>query len=329
MNWYKVFLIYIFVGLLSSGNASADSGKVELRHENFKVVYAREDEYRALNIIKELQKHSPVCQNFFGAELQGLITIYLPSSKAEFTYLAGQKLPDWSAAVYVSSMKRIVLKRPEWTLTDTPLEKDLAHELSHVYLDERLGAQKVPLWFNEGIAEYLSGQRINIAEGVTLSNALFTKRITQLASIDSLLSFPASRARLAYLQSLSVILFLNSRYLQNQASWNRFMEAISAGTFDAALQNLTGMDKIDFEIKWYRWLQEKYRWFVIFNLENLIWVAMVVVLIGALYAIRYRNRRRLEQWEQEEPAYGSYESLEFLNFSQNEDEIEDKDEREM
>jgi hypothetical protein len=83
-------------------------------------------------------------------------------------------------------------------------------------------------------------------------------------------------------------------------NWAKYFDIIYADGFAQALQEVTGQDLIDFEIKWYRAVKDKYQWFIIFNWENLIWLAMVLVLMAAMYAIRYRNRRVLLKWEKEE-----------------------------
>ncbi|MFZ0390437.1 MAG: hypothetical protein WAN36_08250, partial [Calditrichia bacterium] len=193
-----------------------------------------------------------------------------------------------------------VIRPPDIRTAESNLEESLSHELSHLYFNEKFGREYLPLWFNEGLAEKLSGERLGIQQGIILSNALWARKIIALSHIDSLLQFSGHRASLAYLQSFSAVLFLENRYLGGQKSWQEFLTAVRQTGWETALNRFTGMDEIDFEIKWYRWLKEKYRWFIIFNAENLIWIAMVIVLAGALYAVRYRNRQILENWEKEE-----------------------------
>ncbi|NIU01716.1 MAG: hypothetical protein GWN62_30000, partial [Aliifodinibius sp.] len=76
-------------------------------------------------------------------------------------------------------------------------------------------------------------------------------------------------------------------------------------------------DEIDFEIAWYRYIEDKYRWLFILNLENLIWVALLLVLFLGMYLIRYRNKKILEKWEYEEQIYGfdnPHYSSDYLDF---------------
>ncbi len=271
-----------------------------MQYRNFKIIYPPAAEARAQSVLQILKTRLPRIEEFYREDMSHIISIHLPATRQEFTRLAGPGIPNWSAAVFIPRYYAIVIKKAQWVSGDVPMGRELLHEISHAYFYEKLKDRQVPLWFNEGLAEFLSGQTVGIRDGVTLSNALLARKIIPLAHIDSLLSFQQRKARLAYLQSLTVVSYLHNQFLRNDESWRKFMDRINAVDFDRALQELTQMDNIDFEIRWYRWLQHRYRWFVLFNLENLIWVAMIVVLVGALYAIRYRNRKVLSQWELEE-----------------------------
>jgi hypothetical protein len=261
--------------------------------------YALSEEKRALQVVAILKSGEPRIRQFYGMTEQVPLQIYLPHSRSEFDRLTGGGLPDWAAAVFLASRNAIVLKRPEWVASGYRLREELLHELSHAYFHRMFPEQKPPLWFNEGLAQFLSGKRITLQDGVVLANAILARKIIPLTDVDSLLQFSAVRARLAYLESLSAVEFIGNHYLVNKG-WPLFLHEIQQHGFPAALQRVLGMDTIDFEWRWYRWLQKKYRWFVLFNLENLIWVAMVVVLAGAMYAVRYRNRKILQQWEWQE-----------------------------
>ncbi|MEJ2051879.1 MAG: hypothetical protein P8Y60_18970, partial [Calditrichota bacterium] len=125
-------------------------------------------------------------------------------------------------------------------------------------------------------------------------------KIIPLTNIDSLLSFSPGRAQLAYAQSLSSVLYLKGLLKNSGSDWQEFLASVEEYGFPSALDRDIKMDSIDFEVRWYQWLKHKYQWFVVFNLENLIWFGLAVILIGALYAVRYRNRKILRQWEDEE-----------------------------
>jgi hypothetical protein len=290
--------VTILVIFFSSGKTSSPLLTTTLK--NFTIVCSPEDKNLSNMVLQSLQMAIPEYEHFYGTRIQDPITILLPSSLMQIDPAVLQRLPEWSNAVFLPAEQRIILKKPLWYNTDQRLDQVFRHELSHVYFYFRFRDRKIPLWFNEGLAEYLGGTKMDISNGLVLSNAMLSRKIIPLQEIDSLLTFSTNRARLGYLQSLTAVQFLEKQLQQHGNHWLNFFEAINNYGFEPALKMSAGMDLIDFEIQWYRWLDDRYKWFVIFNWENLIWVIMIVVLAGALYAIRYRNRKILQQWESEE-----------------------------
>ena len=186
------------------------------------------------------------------------------------------------------------------------------HELSHLYLHKKFGENNIPLWYNEGLAEYLSVGSISLHSGLVLSNAIWAKSILPFNRIDSLLFFSKHKADLAYVQSLSAVLFLFDR-LGDRESVDLFHQTILEKGWVHAFQQNMKMDQIDFEVAWYRYAEDKYRWLFILNAENLIWVVLLLVLIVGMYWIRYRNKKILKKWEYEEQIHG-FDDADYSNF---------------
>jgi hypothetical protein len=69
--------------------------------------------------------------------------------------------------------------------------------------------------------------------------------------------------------------------------------------WETALLNSIGRDEIGFEIDWLDALEKKYRWMMLMNFENVMWVILVLALFLIMYFIRLRNKRKLRQWEDE------------------------------
>jgi hypothetical protein len=292
-SWYLYFFIFVFY-------LPVHSQEISIRYENYKIIYEPDDEAEGRLLLKTLEKVNPEFEIFFNFKIAQLVEIYLPPQPADFRRLASVNLPPWVQGVYLTEKQKIIVKKSGRMNEPADLAEVLTHELSHLYLQHRFGEIKIPTWFNEGLAQKLSGKKIQISEGMILANALFARTFIGLEEIDSLSSFSENRARLAYGESLHAVLFLENYIRTKGLNWTKYFDIIYASGFEKAIQEVTGQDLIDFEIKWYRSVKEKYQWFIIFNWENLIWLVMVLVLIGAMYAVRYRNRRVLLQWEQEE-----------------------------
>ena len=124
---------------------------------------------------------------------------------------------------------------------------------------------------------------------LVLSNAIWAKTVIPFSEIDSLLFFSKQKAELAYVQSLSAVLFIRDK-LQPPEKWHNFQEMILKNGWSTTFRNTLNMDEIDFEISWYRHVDDKYRWLFILNVENLIWVALLLVLALGMYLIKIRNK---------------------------------------
>ncbi len=302
MTLRSKYLIPIILLLSAFNTVGWAQGNELLRfhYQNYLFQFSPRHERIAWEILQAVKKNDPRLQQFYGIVLTNPVRIRLVDSEETFSKELGTVLPGWVAAVYQPHRNRILIKPNGEGKSLSDLKKDVLHELSHAYFQEKFKGRKMPLWFNEGLAEYLAGKRINLRDGLVLSNALFAKKIVPLAKIDSLLTFSYAKARLGYLESLSAILFLENTFIKAKTNWSWFLNRITRVGFAPALRELTGLDTIDFEVKWYRWLHKRYRWLVILNLENLIWLLMIIILVGSLYAIRYRNRKVLAQWELQE-----------------------------
>ena len=132
-----------------------------------------------------------------------------------------------------------------------------------------------------------------------ISNALFANNIVDLADIESVLGFSQPQAELAYLQALSAVQYLNELLTQGGYDLQSFHEIIVQKGWSAALQECIATDDIGFEVQWYQSLEKKYRWIMLMDFDNLIWIILVVVLFLALYLIRLRNKRKMRKWEEE------------------------------
>lgn len=301
LNLHFIFPVVFFIEMVSFPSVfGQQQKKLQVNYHNFAIIYSLEDENYVNNILAVLKEVMPQLISFYNINLDRRISIIIPASRLEYERLTSVSVPTWSGAIFIPESSQIIIQKPEWHSGENELQKSMIHELSHAFFYEKFSPQQLPLWFNEGIAEYLAKGRINLQMGLIISNALFTKNVGKLEEIEEMLSFSEGRARLAYLQSFTAVLFMETYLREHKLTWAEFFDLVNEDGFYKSLEMVSGMDFIDFEIKWYRWMKNKYRWFVILNWENFIWIFMIFILIGAMYALRYRNKKILDQWEMEE-----------------------------
>ena len=298
----KLTLIIIFLFMFCP-QLFGNSNQFEmLHHKYFLIKYIRNSEKFALQVVSLIDQNLYKMEDFYNIKMNFPVTIIIVESSQDFKLYSQSSLPDWTGAAYLSSHDVILLKDQTLVNSRLNLERDFLHELSHLFFQKKFQGKNVPLWYNEGLAEYLSGESIDLHSGLVLSNAIWAKTIIPFIMMDSLLSFSQHRAELAYAQSLSAVLFLKEK-LKNK-KWNDFHDNVIQDGWHSAFLNYLNMDEIDFEIAWYRNIDDKYRWMFILNVENLIWVMLLLVLMIGMYLIRYRNKKLLRKWEYEEKAYG-------------------------
>lgn len=303
-------MVFLFVPLtILRGNATPYE---MMRHQNFLIKYGIANESLALKVVNLLNQNSGKMEKFYNIDVSTPVSIIITESSKDFNSYAKSSLPPWSGAAYLSSRDVILLKNPAWSNQEINFQREFVHELSHLYFHKKFGGEDIPLWYNEGLAEYLSTGSIDLHSGLVLSNAIWAKSVIPFSRIDSLLFFSKPKAELAYAQSLSAVLFLYKRLGEGE-SRNRFHDLILEKGWKQAFQESVKMDVIDFEIAWYHHIDEKYRWLFILNAENLIWVALLIVLFIGMYLVRYRNRKILKKWEYEEQIYG-FDNPDYSNF---------------
>jgi len=276
---------------------------------NYEFVFEKDDSLLTERLYKKIQRPLQNIERFFGGAPGSRITIFITKSRYEYDKYTRRAVPEWSQAVAFTGQGLIVLRLS--TAEDIKSSPQvLLHELTHMFIAARYPQRRIPRWLNEGLAQYLSGQRLSVQQKVALANAIAAKKIIALSAIDSVLGYSAPRANLAYAQSLAAVDFIVRSYgweklrvlLDNVARYHSIN--------DAFVQTL-GFDFIDFELAWYKDLYARYRWLIILNIDNLLWIFMGMLALLAIWVIRRRNRKKIRSWEEEyETEDGSFTDLE-------------------
>ncbi|HID38397.1 MAG TPA: hypothetical protein EYP36_02650 [Calditrichaeota bacterium] len=295
VSFRRICMLFIFVIALFPATLQAET----LTYRNYQFVYNQGDNAFVRSLLQNIQPGLMRIEQFFGYEPVSLVTIYVTRSEAEYNKTARNGIPEWSQAVAFSKEKIIVLK----IIGADDIKKApeiLLHELVHIYFAERFPAQRIPNWLNEGLAQLLSGKRLTLQDKVFLAESMAAKKLIGLHGLDTLLTFSRPRARLAYIEALSAVEYFIQTY-----SYDALKELVkilrNQRSINKAFLSATGYDYIDFEVGWYAWLDEKFRWLLVLNIDNLLWLTMGVLALLAIAVIRWRNRRKLAQWESEEP----------------------------
>lgn len=227
------------------------------------------------------------------------VTVILAPDEATFRRAAGGRPPDWSAAVAIPSVGRIVL--PPFG-SDRGMGNDhwrtLRHEWAHLGLHQSLPGLRVPRWFDEGYAQWASGW-----DRVEVWRLRLRVALGRTPPLDSLtFRFPGDRtsARDAYLLSATTVEYLI------QASGDEalvlFLERWRArGRFEDALREVYGVSTHQLEEDWRQWLRDRYGWVSVLTNSSVAWTLLAVLVVALLRIRRVRDRERLARLRATEP----------------------------
>lgn len=274
-----------------------------LAGEGVEVLFAPDDSLRAEAVLAAFLAQPPLPA--LPPDVPTGVTVVLAPDEAGFRRAAGGRPPDWSAAVAIPSLNRIVL--PAGTSErgrGQPLWRVLRHEWAHLGLRQALPGLRVPRWFDEGYAQWAAGWdrtqawrlRMLVAGGRT-------------EPMDSLaLAWPAGRASAegAYLLAATAVEYLV------ESSGERGLEVFltvwrSEESFEAALRRVYGVTSGQLEEDWRAYVRKRYGWIYVLTHSALAWAALAA---AALILMRVRRRRDREHMARlrageppERPAY--------------------------
>ncbi len=206
---------------------------------------------------------------------------------------------DYAAAMAYPSAHLVLLSMQApvtWDATD--LSELLQHELTHLALDEAVGGRHVPLWFNEGLAMYESGEG-RWTRWQTLSLAAFGDRLLPLSELDKAFPRDSSGVGLAYAESADVIRFLARD--QDRARFGSLVQRVRAGVeFNRALEDAYGTDVRKLEYEWREDVRKHLRLLPLLTGGGMFGALTGALLVAAWVRRRRQAKAKLAEWAREE-----------------------------
>ncbi|MFQ5822637.1 MAG: peptidase MA family metallohydrolase [bacterium] len=285
--------------LLFYSNLVSQTNWFTLESSLFRIYYSEEDDKSAEELSTLLDIEYADLVSKIGLEINNTVSVFLCPSEEIFNELTGKFVPDWGEGVTDPVRNLIILKSPNLSQNLSRFPKLVLHELTHILVGQSLEhPAAIPRWFNEGIAIYFSHDE-EFSIGQAISKALISNSIISLDEIDDVLKFQQEKARLAYEESYSAILFLEEKYGYNRL-FQLIQELKKEKNFNQAFLDIFGIDLFEFEWAWNQYVEKKYRWQFLLDFETYLWIFILVLFILVFIAIRFRNRKILNKWQQEE-----------------------------
>ena len=290
------FCPLIWVVCLVFRPVPAAAGWERLEREGLSVRFQDIDRTFARGLLDELIiGRSDVAEKLGGGGDVPII-IYVAGSQSLFQAVTRGRVPHWGAGCAFPAERIAVLRLLPGQRGQ--VLKTARHEISHILLYQ-LTQARVPRWFDEGVAMW-AAQEWRLRESTEVSYAIFSGGLVPLAEIEGVLGFSSSKARLAYTESLLAVLYLI--HLGGPNAVAQIVHSLKTGvSFDVALYRLTGFTPRKFEREWAQYAKGRFSTTALLTSAEAFWLYMTLLLIGVFVAVRVRNRRVIERWDEESP----------------------------
>ena len=309
MKAYCRLILAAFLCLfLLSGHASAFTGEGpgwrSVSDSRVTISFRGSSDVLANQVLERAGTFLESTSHFLGLPDLGGYTIVIAASREEFMELqpTARPAPEWAGALTYPGLRMVLIMTPGamgggggrryWSL--------LQHEMAHLILGDaetRYGV-RLPRWFQEGIATYVSGE-MNLQRLVQLGWAQATGTAPDFKDLE--FSFPGqpSRAGAAYARSYLFIKYISRRFGEDAVA--RLLEesfrkgGIRGGTvaaFDLSLgELLSGFDQ---------YARVKATWIPVITSTATIWGIITLLFLITYFRKKVQGLRTIRQWDREE-----------------------------
>lgn len=265
-------------------------GWSEQSTDHFIISYHSEDARAANSLIRIAEESYSEVTNRYGFSLEDKVKIYVLGDRAEVDRYYGDTAPSGIMGFAIPHQSTIYLISPRGTKSLPDTREVFMHELAHIFNHHI--SPRFPLWLNEGLAMWISGER-RLRDNFWLSLAALTHSFLPLRDIEN--SFPAERRKtsLAYAESRNSVIYIVDVY--GIDGLRKFLKELnSTQNVDEAIHNSFGFSYEEFDRNFLSFLRERYRWLSILGESFPLWSLLVILFLVAYMVKRHRTRRRLE-----------------------------------
>jgi hypothetical protein len=240
---------------------------------------------------------------FLGLPWLNQYSIVIAGSKDEFVQLqpTTNPAPEWAGALTYPGLGMVLIMTPGametggiryWSL--------LQHEMAHLLLGdaEARHGTRLPRWFQEGIATYVSGE-MSLSRLIMLGWAQATGATPDFRELEYTFPSQSSSAGAAYARSYLFIRYLSQRFgegaVARLVAKSLEMGGINQGVaaaFDVSLAELlAGFDQ---------YARVKATWIPVITSTATIWGLITLLFIITWTRKKVQGMRTMMQWEREE-----------------------------
>jgi hypothetical protein len=258
-------------------------------------------EERVASLLRDADSVKADLATALGQPVLDHVEVRIAPTVADMARLAPAAIPppSYASGVAYSRLRLVLLSMLQPRGGEAvDLDEVFRHELAHVALDDSVRGQHVPVWFNEGLAIWLSGENRFDRESV-LWHATLSGTLLPFSDLDR--RFPADNFEvgIAYAESADFMRFLMRK--TGQARFASMIGRVREGQpFDRAISDSYGGDLRHLEFQWRAEAERRYSVFPILTGGGIVWVVVIGALVLAYAKKRRRAKKILERWGREE-----------------------------
>lgn len=290
----RLLIIPLLIGVWAVGVQAAPLKWSPYETEHFIIYFTVRENEQAETFGRDAEHLYRPMTRTMGEVFEEKITVYLAPDRETYNALQPQRTaPEWSVGTAIPRKNMLIMFSPSGAFREGirgNTKQTFIHELTHLALHRLAGDRRVPRWLDEGLAQMLAGQW-STSDSYRLTVAVLFGRLIPLDELVRGWPDGAARARLAYAQSLSLVIYLDKEgYLQP------LLQAIKQGyPNQKALKAAIGLASLrDLEKNWRRYLRRHHTWLVVLN-HGCIWSLIGLLALVAYFVMRRKRRRQYER----------------------------------
>ncbi len=253
------------------------------------------------DIVDIAEDFYPQLDRLIGDAYMEKIEIWVCQTSEQFRATVHAPIQDWAVGCAYPLSRRIIIQNPRVIIQHKfQLSEVIRHEIVHVIFGQRTRhtIDKIPLWFVEGIATYLSSEWTPQRSDLLMKH-IFSKSIIPLADLTEEFPKAENLAQLAYAVSQNAVAWL-AETEGIEKLWEIIDRLGNGSNLSTAFRDTIGSDLSAFESKWKSSLSQRYHWAAIFSNSYLFWGSLTA-FFGLIYLrSRHYKRHRLNELADEE-----------------------------
>jgi hypothetical protein len=265
----------------------------------FRLLYTVKSEGSARQLATNIEAIRDGFVSVLGRDWPGVTEIRVGVGREEFEALAlhGGAPPGWAVALAYPSHRIVLLNAltmagPEGMVT-------LRHELAHVALGQL--ARGWPRWFQEGLAQNLTGENWSVTHYTALFRAVTQEKIFRFEHLHDAWPDLPSDVEIAYAQSAAFVAWLSARY--GPEGMGRLVDEVATGQpFEQAFGKAFKSSLWVEELAWRDGLAARYGWLPLTTSTSLLWLGMTGLVVAAYVRRRKQKEEHLAQMEAQDAA---------------------------